>query len=43
MYAAASIDGAFVETILHGRTGEQVVSRAFVDLRAWTRITTRAR
>jgi hypothetical protein len=36
MYAAASIDGSFVETILHGRADAQIVSRAFVDLRAWT-------
>lgn len=39
MYAAASIDGSFVETILHGKAGVQIVSRAFVDLRAWTIIT----
>lgn len=39
MYAAASIDGSFVETILHGRASVQIVSRAFVDLRAWSIIT----
>ena len=39
MYAAASIDGSFVETILHGKAGVQIVSKAFVDLRAWTIIT----
>ena len=33
------IDGSFVETILHGKAGVQIVSRAFVDLRAWTIIT----
>jgi hypothetical protein len=28
-----------VETILHGKTEQQIVSRAFVDLRAWTVVT----
>jgi hypothetical protein len=40
MYAAVAIDGAFVETILHGKTEEQIVSRAYVDQRAWTEFTT---
>ena len=39
MYAAAAIDGAFAETILHGRIQSQIVSRAFVELRAWTELT----
>ena len=40
MYAAAAIEGAFVETILHGKTEEQIVSRAYVEQRAWTEFTT---
>ena len=40
MYAAAAIEGAFVETILHGKTDEQIVSRAYVEQRAWTEFTT---
>jgi hypothetical protein len=39
MYAAAAIDGAFAETILHGRTESQIVSRALVQRRAWTELT----
>ncbi len=39
MYAAAAIDGAFAETILHGKTTSQIVSRAYVELRAWTALT----
>ncbi len=40
MYAAAAIEGAFVETILHGKTEEQLVSWAYVEQRAWTELTT---
>ncbi len=40
MYAAVAIEGAFVETILHGKTEEQLVSRAYVEQRAWTEFTT---
>jgi hypothetical protein len=39
MYAAIAIGGAFVETVLHGRTEEQIVGRAFVEQRAWTEFT----
>jgi hypothetical protein len=39
MYAAAAIEGAFVETILHGRTEQQIVSQGYVDQRAWTELT----
>ena len=41
MYAAASLDGAFVETILHGRTKDRIVARSYVDQRKWTIIRTR--
>jgi hypothetical protein len=41
MYAAATIDGSFVETILHGRVTDQIVKRSHVDLQAWTAITLR--
>src|SRR5580698_4763500 len=40
MYAAIAIEGAFAETILHGKTDEQIVSRAYVDQRAWTELVT---
>lgn len=40
MYAAIAIEGAFAETILHGKTEEQIVSRAYVDQRAWTEFVT---
>lgn len=40
MYSAVAIEGAFVETILHGKTAEQLVSRAYVEQRAWTEVTT---
>jgi hypothetical protein len=40
MYAAVAIEGAFVETILHGKTEEQLVSRAYVERRVWTEFTT---
>jgi hypothetical protein len=40
MYAAVAIEGAFVETILHGKTGEHIVSRAYVEQRAWTEFAT---
>jgi hypothetical protein len=36
MYAAAAIEGAFVETILHGKAEVQIVSRGYVEQRAWT-------
>jgi hypothetical protein len=39
MYAAAAMDGAFAETILHGKTESQIVSRAFLEQRAWTELT----
>jgi RES domain len=39
MYAAAAIDGAFAETILHGKTVSQILSQAFVEQRAWTELT----
>ena len=35
-YLAERLDGAFVETILHGRAGTRILPRAFVDMRAWT-------
>jgi len=38
MYAAAALEGAFAETILHGRPAGQIVSRAYVEQRAWTAI-----
>lgn len=38
LYAASALDGAFVETILHGRSADQIVSRAYVNQRAWTAI-----
>jgi hypothetical protein len=41
MYAAAGLDGAFVETILHGRTKDRILTRASVNLRAWSVIRTR--
>jgi RES domain len=41
MYAAAAIDGSFVETILHGRAADQIIKRSYVELRAWTTITLR--
>nr|WP_246527004.1 RES family NAD+ phosphorylase [Plastoroseomonas hellenica] len=40
MYAATSLDGAFVETVLHGRTKDRILTRANVHLRAWTPIET---
>jgi hypothetical protein len=40
MYVAAAIEGAFVETILHGKTEEQLVSRAYIEQRAWSEFTT---
>jgi hypothetical protein len=40
MYAAVAIEGAFAETILHGKTEEQIISRAYVEQRAWTEFTT---
>jgi hypothetical protein len=40
MYAAVRIEGAFAETILHGKTEEQLVGRAYVEQRAWTEFTT---
>ena len=40
MYAAAAIEGAFVETILHGNAEEQIVSRSYVEQRAWTEFAT---
>lgn len=40
MYAAAGLDGAFVETVLHGRTKDRILTRASVNLRAWTPIET---
>lgn len=40
MYAAVAIEGAFAETILHGKTEEQIVSRAYVEQRAWTEFAT---
>ena len=39
MYAAAALDGAFAETILHGKTESQIVNCAFVEQRAWTELT----
>jgi hypothetical protein len=39
MYAAAAIEGAFVETILHGKAERQIVSQAYVDQRAWSELT----
>ncbi len=36
LYAASALDGAFVETILHGKSADQIVSRAYVNQRAWT-------
>jgi hypothetical protein len=41
LYAAEGLDGAFAETILHGRTKERILTRANVNLRAWTAIQTR--
>lgn len=41
MYAAEALDGAFVETILHGRTKDRIIARDYVHLRAWTVLTTR--
>jgi hypothetical protein len=41
MYAAEALDGAFVETILHGRTKDRIIARHYVHLRAWTALTTR--
>jgi len=38
LYAAAALDGAFVETILHGKAASQIVSLAYVNQRAWTAI-----
>jgi len=38
LYAAAALDGAFVETILHGKSASQIVSLAYVNQRAWTAI-----
>lgn len=40
LYAAAALDGAFVETILHGRTKDRIIARDYVHLRAWTVLTT---
>lgn len=40
LYAAAALDGAFVETILHGRTKDRIIARDYVQLRAWTLLTT---
>jgi hypothetical protein len=39
MYVAAAIEGAFVETILHGKSEAQIVSQAYVDHREWTEFT----
>jgi hypothetical protein len=39
MYAAAAIEGAFVETILHGKAEQQIVSQAYIDQRAWSELT----
>jgi hypothetical protein len=33
------VDGAFVETILHGKTKETILSRAFLEERAFSRMT----
>lgn len=38
LYAALALDGAFVETILHGKSASQIVSLAYVNQRAWTAI-----
>lgn len=38
LYAAAALDGAFVETILHGKSTSQIVSLAYVNQRAWTAV-----
>lgn len=43
MYAAEALDGAFVETILHGRTKDRIIARDYVHLRAWTVLTTQRR
>jgi hypothetical protein len=40
MCAAVAIEGAFVETVLNGKTEEQLVSRPYVEQRAWTEFTT---
>ncbi len=39
MYAAAAIEGAFVETILYGKAEQQIVSQAYIDQRAWSELT----
>ncbi len=36
MYAAENLDGAFVEAILHGKTRNKILTRAFVGQRAWS-------
>ncbi len=36
MYVAATLDGSFVETVLHGKAGNRIVSRGYVDRLAWT-------
>lgn len=36
LYAALTLDGAFVETILHGRVGTSILSRSFVFDRGWS-------
>lgn len=38
MYAAGSLDGAFVETVLRGKTRAKILARAFLDQRAWTEL-----
>jgi RES domain len=38
-YTAHDIDGAFVETILHGKTTASVLSRAYLEERAFSRLT----
>jgi hypothetical protein len=40
LYAAAALDGAFVETILHGRTKNRIIALSYVEARAWTELIT---
>lgn len=40
-YTAEYIDGAFVETILHGKTKDRILRRAFLEERAFSHLTVR--
>lgn len=38
LYAAMTLEGAFVETILHGKAGQTILDRAVVNARSWSEL-----